>query len=354
MRKLFRRRLTSKKGLPPGSLVYTGDIHEEFLIELIQYTEEKLEEKQCLHTEEVLQLLDPNATAWINVVGLHNVKEIENFGKALRLHPLVIEDILNVHQRPKVEYYDSYIFVVLKVIRYDAERKQLDVEQVSFIYTKNLVVTFQERKADVWEPIRERIRASKGNIRKKQADYLLYTLIDAVVDHYFEVLEQIGEKIEEIEDQILQNSDSQLAQDIHEIKRELIVLRKSIWPLREVLSSFYRDPNPLIHPDTQLYFRDVYDHSIQVIDTVETMRDLISGILDVYLSSVSNRMNEIMKVLTIIATIFIPLTFIVGIYGMNFEYMPELHWKWGYPAILMLMAIIAIGMLFYFRRKKWI
>jgi magnesium transporter len=265
-----------------------------------------------------------------------------------------MEDILHTDQRPKMEDFEDYIFIVTKMLFFDQEKRELKAEQLSLILGENYVVTFQERVGDVFEPIRERIRKGKGRVRKMQSDYLAYALIDAVVDHYFIVLEKIGETVESLEEELVTNPTPETLQAIHHLKRELIFLRKSVWPLRELISGLERGEASLIQEKTTVFLRDVYDHTIQVIDTVESLRDMVSGMLDVYLSSVSNRMNEVMKVLTIIATIFIPMTFIAGIYGMNFENMPELKWPWGYPLVWCVILAIGIVMLGYFKKKKWL
>jgi len=278
---------------------------------------------------------------------------MEKIANHFGIHSLVMEDILNTGQRPKMDDMDDYVYVVLKMLNYNEEDDEIDAEQISIILGQNFVISFQEKERDVFEPIRERIRKNKGRIRKKGADYLAYTLLDSVVDIYFTILEKIGERIEFLEEELVENPSTQTLQEIHGLKREMIFLRKSIWPLREVISGLERGESSLIKETTVIYLRDVYDHTIQVIDTVETFRDMLSGILDVYLSSISNKMNEVMKVLTIIATIFIPLTFLAGVYGMNFRYMPELEWRWGYFTALFLMAVIGIGMVIYVRKKKW-
>jgi magnesium transporter len=282
------------------------------------------------------------------------VKVIEQLGKHFSLHPLLLEDILHTEQRPKMEDFGEYLFFVLKMLYLEEGRHEILAEQVSLILGSNFVISFQEREGDVFKYVRERIRNSKGRIRKVGADYLAYALIDAIVDNYFIILERLGETIEELEEELVTNPVSDTLQTIHHLKREMIFLRKSVWPLREVISALERGESPLIQESTGVYLRDLYDHTIQVIDSVETFRDMVSGILDIYLSSVSNKMNEVMKVLTIIATIFIPLTFIAGIYGMNFEYMPELSWRWGYPAVWFVICAIFITMLAYFKRRKWL
>jgi len=288
------------------------------------------------------------------VDGIHQVEVLELLGECFGLHPLVLEDILNTDQRPKMEDFSEYIFVVLKTFSYNDQSDEVEPEQISLILGPSLVLSFQERAGDVFDPIRERIRNGKGRIRRMGADYLAYALLDSIVDHYFIVLEQVGEDVEFLEEELVTNPTPETLQTIHNLKREMIFLRKSVWPLREVIGALERGESSLIKESTGIYLRDVYDHTIQVIDTIETFRDMISGMLDIYLSSVSNRMNEVMKVLTIIATIFIPLTLVAGIYGMNFQYMPELGWRWGYPIVWLVMLVIGAVMLVYFRRKKWL
>jgi len=285
---------------------------------------------------------------------LHELDLIESLGRHFKIHPLVLEDIVNTGQRPKMEGFEDYLFLVLKMLNYDEKTNEIRTEQVSLVIGKYFVISFQEREGDVFNQVRERIRKSKGKIRKRGSDYLAYALMDAVVDNYFIVLEKMGEKTEDLEQELLTKPSSETLQAIHSLKRKLILLRKSVWPLREAVSGLTRGDSKLIKDSTIVYLRDVYDHTIQVIDTIETLRDTVSGMLDTYLSSISNRMNEVMKVLTIIATIFIPLTFIAGIYGMNFEYMPELEWPWGYFAVWGVMILVAITMCIYFKRRGWL
>lgn len=313
-----------------------------------------MEEKEAKEVEECFPFKDKPTVTWINIDGIQRIDVIEKIGKHFNLHPLALEDIVNTGQRPKMEDFVDYIFVVLKMLHYDEKESETKAEQLSLILGPNWVISFQENEGDVFDPIRERIRADKGRIRKMGADYLVYALIDAVVDNYFIILEKIGEKIEEIEDELVANPAPETLQAIHNLKRQMIFLRKSVWPLREVISRLERWESQLINKSTDIYLRDVYDHTIQVIDAIETFRDMLSGMLDIYLSSVSNRMNEVMKVLTIIATIFIPLTLVAGLYGMNFRYMPELEWPWGYPLVLFVMFVIGVLMLIYFRKKKWL
>jgi magnesium transporter len=323
-------------------------------ITIIDYDEEQFQEKEVETIDEVFPFSDKSTATWINLDGIHQVDSIEKIGKHFKIHPLVLEDIMNTGQRPKMEDFNNYLFLVLKMLSYDEEENETKTEQVSLILSSNYVISFQESEGDVFDPIRERIRTDRGRIRKMGVDYLAYSLIDAIVDNYFMVLEKIGEKIEDIEDELVKNPTPEVLHTIHRLKRELIFLRKSVWPLREVISRLERWESPLIDKSIDIYLRDVYDHTIQVIDALETFRDMLSGMLDIYLSSVSNRMNEVMKVLTIIATIFIPLTLVAGIYGMNFKYMPELDWVWGYPMVYTVMLAVSAVMLVYFRRKKWL
>jgi magnesium transporter len=354
MPRLIKKR-SKKTGLPPGTLVHIGEKKiEKARITIVDYDETQFEEKEAKTIEECFPFKDKPTITWINIDGIHQVEIIEKLGKHFDIHPLVLEDIANTEQRSKMEDFNDYIFLVLKMLYFEEEENEIKSEQVSFILGSNYVLSFQEREGDVFNPVRERVKNSKGRVRKMGADYLVYTLIDAIVDNYFIILEKLGEKIEDLEDELVDRPRQETLQVLHYLKREMVFLRKSVWPLREAISGLQREESPLIMDSTKIYLRDVYDHTIQVIDAVETFRDMLSGMLDIYLSSISNRMNQIMKVLTIIATIFIPLTFIAGIYGMNFKYMPELEWRWGYFIVLGIMTIIAIWMLIYFRRKRWL
>jgi magnesium transporter len=351
----FIKRRSKKVGLPPGTLVHIGERKaEETRITVIDYDEARFQEEEIETVEECLPFKDKPTVTWINVDAIHQVQVLEQLGDCFGLHPLVLEDVLNTDQRPKMEDFDDYLFAVLKTFDYNDQSDELEPEQISLILGPSFVLSFQEREGDVFNPIRERIRSGKGRIRRMGADYLAYSLLDSIVDHYFIVLEQVGEKIEFLEEELVTNPTPETLQTIHNLKREMIFLRRSVWPLREVIGALERGESSLIQESTEIYLRDVYDHTIQVIDAIETFRDMISGMLDIYLSSVSNRMNEVMKVLTIIATIFIPLTLIAGIYGMNFQYMPELGWRWGYPMVWLIMLVIGALMLVYFRRKKWL
>jgi magnesium transporter len=346
---------SKKAGLPPGTLVHIGERKtEKVRITLIDYNEENFQERTVDHIEECFPFKTTPTVTWINIDGLHQIETIEKIGKHFELHSLILEDILNTGQRPKCEDYDKHLFAVLKMLSYSDENQSIQSEQVSLILGQNIVISFQEAVGDVFEQIRDRIRNAKGRIRKMPADYLAYALIDAVVDNYFLILEKLGERLESIEEELVTTSTDKIPHQIHGIKRELLFMRKSVWPLRELTNNLEKTESSLILDATKPYLRDVYDHTIQIIDTVESFRDMVSGMLDIYLSSISNKMNAVMKVLTIIATIFIPLTFIAGIYGMNFKDMPELGWKWGYPIVLIIMAVVAVVMLIYFKRKKWL
>lgn len=354
MRKFFKKS-SKKAGLPPGSLIHIGDAKKEDVkITLIDFDETSFEEKQAASARECFEFKEKPTVTWINVDGVHAPEIIEKLGECYGIHPLVQEDILNTGQRPKAEDYSGHLFVVLNMLRFDDHAQETRAEQVSLILGPNFVISFQEQEGDVFDAVRERLRTAKGRIRKMGADYLAYALLDAVVDNYFVILEKLSEKVEVMEEELVSNPTPATMQTIHSLKREMIFLRKSVWPLREVVSLLQRGETPLVKESTHVYLRDVYDHTIQVIDTVETLRDMISGMLDIYLSSVSNRMNEVMKVLTIIATIFIPLTFIAGIYGMNFEHMPELKWAWAYPFVWFVMVAVAVLMLIFFRKRRWL
>jgi magnesium transporter len=349
------KKRSTKAGLPPGTLIHIGERKtEEIKITIMDYDETQFQEKEAKTFEECFPYKGRTTVTWINVDGIHQIDTLEKLGECFELHPLTLEDILNTDQRPKMEDFSNYMYIVLKMFSYEGKSNEILIEQVSLILGPNFVLSFQEDVGDVFDPIRERIRNGKGKIRKMGADYLVYALLDAIVDNYFIILEKIGEQIEFIEERLVVNPASETLNTIHKLKREMLLLRKSVWPLREVISSMERGESPLIKGSTKIYLRDVYDHNIQIIDTIETLRDMLSGMLDIYLTSISNRLNAVMKVLTIIATIFMPLTFLAGIYGMNFKYMPELEWTWGYPLILLIMFSIGVSMLFYFKRKKWL
>jgi magnesium transporter len=346
-----------RPGTAPGTLNAPEKRIENVRVTVMDYAPDRLEEKTITHVEQLFPYRDSQTVTWINVDGLHDVASLEAIGRHFGFHPLALEDVLNCGQRPKIEDYGEYHFMILKSLSY---KETLETEQISFFLGGNYVITMQEVPGDSFEAVRERIRRGKGLIRKSGPDYLAYALIDALVDEFFPVLEKYGEQIEDLEAEMLQQPSHETIQEIHRIKRELLLVRRAAWPERDVINSMQREESDVIRPETQVFLRDCYDHAIQVIDMLETYRELASGLLDVYLSSLSNRMNEIMKVLTIISTIFIPLNFIAGVYGMNYNpaasplNMPELNWYWGYPFALTLMATVAGLLVVYFRKKHWL
>ncbi len=355
MPKLIKRR-SKKAGLPPGTLIHIGEKKvEEPKITIFDYDDQHYEEREVKALEECFVFREKPTITWINVEGVHQVEMVEKLGECYGFHPLVLEDILNTDQRPKMEVYGDYIYVVLKMLYGGNTNSLIKAEQVSLILGSNFVISFQEgREGDVFNPVRERIRSGKGLIRKMGSDYLAYSLLDTIVDNYFLIFETMGENIELLEGELVANPTTKTLQEIQKIKNEMIFVRRAVWPLREVISGLRRKESPLIKETTEIYLRDVYDHTVQVMDTLEIYREMLSGMLDIYLSSVSNRLNSVMKVLTIIATIFMPLTFIAGIYGMNFKHMPELEWRWGYPVVWLMVIIIGLSMLIYFKKKKWL
>jgi len=343
-----------KIGQVPGTLIYTGDKLNDFYIELFDYNLDKIEEKKIKLVEDVFKYKTTDSVTWINFNGLSHIEQIEKIGKHYDLHPLVLEDIVNTSHLSKIDEFEAYIFIVLKMLYYD-EKNTLVSEQVSFILGHNFVLTFQEAEGDVFDALRDRIRTAKGRIRGLGSDYLLYTLIDAVTDHYYSILETIEDKIEDLEDNLFNGqSHSELSQQIQALKREILKIRRAIFPLREIISRIEKTDHILILDKTLHYYRDIYDHIIQVSENIDIYREMTWGLMDMYMTAISNRMNEVMKVLTIIATIFIPMTFITGVYGMNFEYLPELKYKYSYLIFWFVMIVLFLGMLWYFKKKKWL
>ncbi len=351
----FIKKRSKKAGLPPGTLVHIGEkMSERTKITVFEFDELSFQEREPENLGECFLFKKEPTVTWVNVHGVHEVEVLEKFGNCFGLHPLVMEDILNTDQRPKIENYGEDLFIVLKMLSYDEKKGEISAEQVSLVLRSNAVLSFTEKEKGAFTPIQERLRSGKGRLRKMGADYLAYTLLDIIVDHYFAILEKLSEKIEELEEKLVTNPTTPILQKIQNLKREMIFLRKWVWPLREVISSLERGESSWIQEGTRFYLRDVYDHTIQVMDTVETFREVLSGMMDIYLSSINNRMNAVMKVLTIIATIFMPLTFLAGVYGMNFKHMPELEWQWGYPLLWVFMILIAVFMLISFRKKRWL
>jgi magnesium transporter len=353
-RSKLARRGIHKVGLPPGTLIHVGEQKTETpRITVFDYDELQFTQRESNSVQECYTFKNKPTTTWINVNGLHEVELIEELGKCFDLHPLLLEDILDTGQRPKIEDYEGYSFLVLRSLHYNETGKDITSEQLSLVLGPNFVISFQESEGDEFDGIRDRIKAGKGRVRKMGADYLVYSLMDAVVDNYFVILEKLADEIELLEEELVANPQRSTLRTIHQLKREMILLRRSVWPLREVIGILQRGDSPLVNETTHVYLRDVYDHTIQVIDTIETFRDMLASMLDIYLSSVSNRLNEVMKVLTIISTIFIPLTFLAGVYGMNFKHMPELEEPWAYPALWAFMILVGLTMVAYFKKRKW-
>lgn len=350
------KKTLTKTGMAPGTLLYVGDADTStpVKVSVLQYDENEIQEADIIDVKDCLPFVDTPQTTWINFDGITDVNKVEEIGKCFDIHPLALEDILNTKQRPKIEDYENLTFITLKIIRYDKKQLDISFDNFSIVLGKNYVVTFLDRPTNILNCIHSRIKQSGSRIRKMGPDYLSYAVLDAIVDNYFETLEHIGEDIESLQNDLMKNPTPKLLHKVYGLKNTLIMLRKNIWPLRDNMHKLMHSENELFDNKTLPFLRDLYDHLLQVIDNIETCRDIVGSMLELYLSSVSFKMNEIMKVLTIIATIFIPLTFIAGIYGMNFEFMPELKWQYGYPAVWGIMSATAIAMLIYFRRKKWL
>ncbi len=351
-RKAISRR--SKAGLPPGTLIPVGEQRvDHTTLSLIEYSADIFTERTLPDMAAYRALPPSNGVRWLNVTGLHDADLMREIGEVFGIHALVLEDIMTIGQRPRMEDYGDTLYIVLKMLYRGRDEGLIASEQISLILGSFGLLSFQEVAGDVFEPIRERIRREKGQVRNLGADYLAYRMLDAIIDNYFIILEEVTDRIELIQDKVSENPEKGVIQDIHVLKRDIIVLRKALWPVREVVAGIQRSESDLVDESTGLFLRDAYEHAIQVVDAVETMRDTLSSALDIYLSSISNRMNEIMRVLTVIATLFIPLTFIVGVYGMNFQHMPELAWRYGYGGVWLVMIVTVIVMLALFRRNKW-
>ncbi|MBS1506646.1 MAG: magnesium/cobalt transporter CorA [Bacteroidetes bacterium] len=321
------------------------------ILELIQYDEKDFSSFDQLTVHELLTKYNSSLVNWVNLDGLEDRAIIEKIGEHFSLHSLLIEDITCDHQ-PKVEEYENYLFFTLKML-YRIEDNKIDYEQISFVLGRDYLLSFQEKEGDLFGPLRDRLRLDQGRVRKKRADYLLYRLIDIIVDNYYVVLDSIGQQIEDIEDEIYKDSSSEQFRKIQHLKKELIYLRKALFPLRDAMSKLIKDESGFIDSSNARFFSDIYNHVAHLIDSLDTYRDLTSGLMDIYINTLNTRMNEVMKVLTVISTIFIPLTFLVGVYGMNFDFMPELHWKFGYALVWGLMLLMVVGMIRYFKYKKW-
>jgi len=345
-----------KAGLAPGTVVHTAEEPppDEVTMVVTDFDAERHQSRPVERIAEVVAVRERPTVTWLNVDGVHDVALLEEIGEAFGLHPLVVEDIAHPGQRPKVEDYRDYLYLVLRMLTYDEAAAEVRDEQVSLVVGEDYLLSFQERSGDVFEGVRARLRSPGAPVRGQGPDYLAYRLMDAVVDNYFVLLERLGYRLDDLEDALIEEPERSTLQEIYRMKRELLFFRKSVWPLREVIGALQRDTSPLIAEGTRTYLRDLFDHTIQAVDMAETYRDILAGMLDTYLSSLSNRMNEVMKVLTVVATIFIPLTFLTGVYGMNFEHMPELAEPWAYPALWGVMVVLGGGMLAYFRHRDWI
>jgi magnesium transporter len=350
----FVRRQMTKPGAAPGTLVHTGVKKvERSRITFMDFDSATLGEREVQDVSEVLPFRDSRTVSWINVWGLHEVDLIQTMGDHFHLHPLLMEDILHVGQRPKLDAYEDCLFMVLTMLEWNEEHRLVEEEQLSVVLGKGYVLTFQERVGDAFDPVRERIRTSNRRIRARGADYLAYALVDAVVDRYFSILERLGELTEELELAVMQGSGPGTMENLHHLKRELLVIRRAVSPVRDLVSGFLRDESGLIEAETRIFMRDVQDHASRLVESVDGLRDVASGLMDLHLSALGQRTNEVMKVLTIMASVFIPLTFMAGIYGMNFEHMPELGLPWAYPALWAAMVAVAGAMLAYFKRQNW-
>lgn len=347
--------ISGKSGMAPGSLVHVGEVHiTRSRISLLSYNKETIEERAVESMEDISQYKDLQAVTWVIVEGLSNVEVIESVGKLFDVHPLVLEDILNTHQRPKFEEHENYLYIVLKGLLPEEETFSIHYEQISILVFENVVFTFKEKVDDMFMPVIQRIKNSRGRFRSLGTDYLAHAILDIIVDQNFGIIDSLAETIDAVEEEILTNPTASSLKTMQSVKREIVYMRRFISPLRELLAALLRSDSRLIKEHTLIYYRDVLDHVLRVSESLDSYRDILSNLLDVYNSSISNKMNEVMKVLTVFASIFIPLTFIVGIYGMNFEYMPELKWRWAYPALWVSFVVITVSLLVYFKKKKWL
>lgn len=353
MNKVLKKR-SQKSGLPPGTLVHIGEKSDRHIkLSLMEYDENTLVEEEDVSIEVCLKKIQTPIMTWIQVNGVSDPAIIASLGNHFHLHALILEDVLNTTQRAKLDTYQNQVFLVLRLLKYTADNHELKDEQVSIVFGPNYLISFVETHEDFFKPIKERMRQGNNRLRCQEPDYLAYALLDLIVDQYFIVLEKVDVDLDNLEEELLYSPRINTMKKIQKAKREMIFLRKSIWPMRDVVNRFQRLDPPLVKPANQVYLRDVYDHLVQTIDIIEGFRDVVAGLMDIYLSNINIRTNEIMKVLTIVSTIFVPLTFITSLYGMNFDFMPELHYKWSYPLVLALMIAMAGGMLFYFRSKRW-
>ena len=355
MKKFPKERKTKKVGLVPGSVVFTGNQKvEKVFIHYLQYDAQGLKEKTLdNHDTITFHQSAENQVDWYDLRGLHDTHLIEQLGKTFNIHPLVLEDIADVNQRPKFEEYLKGNFIILRALAFDKTTLEVKTEQVGVYFSKGLLISFQENDSDLFAAVRKRVLSGRGKVRLRGTDYLAYALVDNVVDHYYVILDQLEEVIESLEEKLLETPDHTIKGKIHHLKKELLTVRKSISPLREAISRFSKSDSPFIEDHSTVFVRDLYDHTVQVMDMVETYRDMLNGLQDLYLSEISFKMNQVMQVLTVITTIFVPLSFLTGLYGMNFDHIPELHYRYGYFVLLAVMFALSLGLLYYFRRKEW-
>lgn len=352
--RLFGRQM-APPGAPPGTLVYNREKRTtDVSIRVMDFSPDACHVRTPGRIEDTFPLRDSQTVSWIDIEGLHDTEMLARFGEHFGLHPLVLEDILNTHQRPRVEEYDDYIFFVARMLMAGKNGEPFHSEQVSFVLGKRFVATFQDIPGDVFDPVRTRVQQGRGKSRRLGPDYLLYSLLDALVDNYFILLQSIAERIETVESRITANPKTQDLDDVHRLRRELVYVRRNVWPLRDAIAEMNRSDSPLISDDTHVYLRDLHDHVVQVIESVENFRDVLASLQDLYMSTLSQRTNEVIRVLTIISTIFVPLTFLAGVYGMNFEYFPEIAWKYGYLAFWAVSIVVVALLLAFLRRRGWL
>ncbi|MFI0434121.1 MAG: magnesium/cobalt transporter CorA [Parachlamydiaceae bacterium] len=354
MTRLFPKKIRPA-GLPPGSLLYTGSSGgKKIRLSIFEYGEDKWKEKKDASVEECLQHINMPTMTWIQVHGVFDPDTVASIGKTFKLHALFIEDIVSTGQRPKLDVFDNQVFIVARSLQYEPTSQALKDEQISIVFGNNYLITFLEGNEDIFKPIEDRLRQGSNRIRKQGSDFLAYALLDTIVDYYFVVLEKVDISLDSLEEELITFPKANTLQKVQHAKREMIILRKAIWPMRDVINRLAHLDDHLVDSTTKIYLQDVHDHTVQTIDIIESFRDVVGGMIDIYLSNINIRTNDIMKVLTIVSTIFVPLTFISSLYGMNFEHMPELHTQWGYPLVVCTMGATAISMLIFFRRRKWI
>jgi magnesium transporter len=344
-----------KAGQVPGTPMFIGRQRDARVqIDRIVYDADRMEEQRDASVADCAAAVAPSTVTWISVSGVHDIPLLTELGEVFGLNPMTLEDIANTHHRPKYEAFPDYLFIVLKMLWYEQDGRRVASEHVSLILGANFVLSFLEDEGDLFDVVRHRIRHQLGRVRSMKADYLAYCLMDVIVDHYFTVVQSIGDEVELVDDSLMVDPRHDFIRPIHHFKREVMTLRRAVWPMREIASQLTRRETPLLQEETLVFWRDLYDHTVQVIEMVEAAREMLASLHDSYLSSMSNRMNEVMKVLTIISTIFIPLSFIAGVYGMNFENMPELRWREGYRMVLLLMVVVGVTLVVFFRRRRWL